>query len=178
MDAVLTPFTPKLLSHLLGVRTGRIGGMAFSFLYLALRAVLGALVRSRRGLHVKDIELLVLRHELEILRRQVARPQLGMVDRALLAAAACHLPRSSRRMLLVTPRTLLRWHQALVRRKWRQAAGRRGRPPLPAEVREVVWRLARQNPRWGHRRVFGGLGKLGFGGSPTSIPPALAPPRA
>jgi hypothetical protein len=80
--------------------------MAFSFLYLALRALLGALVRSRRGLHVKDIELLVLRHELEILRRQVARPQLGMVDRALLAAAACHLPRSSRRMLLLTPRTL------------------------------------------------------------------------
>lgn len=72
-----------------------------------LRALLGALVRSRRGLHVKDIELLVLRHELEILRRQVVRPKLRMADRALLAAAACHLPRSSR---LVTPRTLLRWH--------------------------------------------------------------------
>ena len=63
--------------------------MAFSFLYLAVRALLGALVRSRRGLHVKDVELLVLRHELEILRRQVARPELRMVDRALLAAAAC-----------------------------------------------------------------------------------------
>jgi hypothetical protein len=69
--------------------------MVFSFLYLALRALLGALVRSRRGLHVKDIELLVLRHELEILRRQVARPKLGAADRALLAAFACHLPRSS-----------------------------------------------------------------------------------
>ena len=68
--------------------------MAFSFLYLAVRALLGALVRSRRGLHVKDVELLVLRHELEILRRQIARPKLRMVDRALLAAAACHLPRS------------------------------------------------------------------------------------
>jgi|SRR5438132_7106471 len=64
--------------------------MAFSFLYLALRALLGALVRSRRGLHVKDIELLVLRHELEMLRRQVARPKLAMADRALLAAAARH----------------------------------------------------------------------------------------
>jgi putative transposase len=63
--------------------------MAFSFLYLALRALLGALVRSRRGLHVKDVELLVLRHELEILRRQVVRPELRTVDRALLAAAAC-----------------------------------------------------------------------------------------
>ena len=105
--------------------------MIFSFLYLAVRALLGALVRSRRGLQVKDIELLVLRHELEILRRQVAQPRLGAADRALLAAAACHLPRSSVGVLLVTPRTLLRWHQALVRRKWRQPAGRRGRPPVP-----------------------------------------------
>src|SRR3954463_7225946 len=71
---------------------GRISGTALSFLYLAVRTLLGALVRSRRGLHVKDIELLVLRHELEILRRQVARPKLGTSDRALLAAAACHLP--------------------------------------------------------------------------------------
>src|SRR5215216_2670180 len=99
--------------------------MAFSFLYLAVRALLGALLRSRRSLHVKDVELLVLRHELEILRRQVARPDLRMADRALLAAAACHLPRSSRGVLLVTPRTLLRWHQALVRRRWRQPVGRR-----------------------------------------------------
>jgi hypothetical protein len=72
----------------LGARAGRIGSMAFLFLYLALRALLGALVRSRRGLHVKDVELLVLRHELEILRRQVARPKLATTDRALLAAAA------------------------------------------------------------------------------------------
>src|SRR5947207_10171730 len=89
------------------------GGVAFSFLYLAVRALLGVLLRSRRGLYVKDVELLVLRHELEILRRQVVRPELRMVDRALLAAAACHLPRSSRSVLLVTPRTLLRWHQRL-----------------------------------------------------------------
>jgi putative transposase len=70
--------------------------MAFSLLYLAVRVLLGALVRSRRGLDMKDIELLVLRHELEIMRRQVARPKLKPTDRALLAAAACHLPRSSR----------------------------------------------------------------------------------
>src|SRR5207247_11177113 len=80
--------------------------MALSFLYLAVRALLGALVRSRRGMHVKDVELLVLRHELEILRRQVARPKLGAADRALLAAFACHLPRSSVGGLLVRPRTL------------------------------------------------------------------------
>jgi putative transposase len=111
---------------------------------------------------VNDIELLVLRHELEILGRQVARPKLGASDRALLAAAACHLPRSSRGVLLVTPRTLLRWHRALVRRKWRQPAGRRGRPPLSAEIRELVLRLARENTRWGHRRICGELAKLGL----------------
>ena len=108
------------------------------FLYLVVRALFGALVRSCRGLHVKDVELLVLRHELEILRRQVTRPELRMVNRALLAAAACHLPRSSRGVLLVTPRTLLRWHQGLVRRKWRQAAGQRGRPSLPAETFQML----------------------------------------
>src|SRR6266498_6094522 len=151
--------------------------MVFSFLYLSFRAVLGALIRSRRGLDLKDIELLVLRHELEVLRRQVARPKLNPADRALLAAFACYLPRSSRGARLVTPRTLLRWHQALVRRKWRQPSGRRGRPPLPAEVRELVLRLARENPRWGHRRICGELAKLGLEVSPTSIRRLLARAR-
>jgi putative transposase len=151
--------------------------MVFSFFYLAFRALLGALVRSRRGLDLNDIELLVLRHELEVLRRQVALPKLNASDRALLAAAARHLPRSSRGVLLVTPRTLLRWHRALVRRKWRQPAARRGRPPLPAEVRELVLRLARENPRWGHRRICGELAKLGFEVSPTSIRRLLARAR-
>jgi putative transposase len=148
--------------------------MVFSFLYLALRALLGALVRSRRGLHVKDIELLVLRHELEILRRQVARPRLGAADRALLAGLRLSPAAVVVRRTLVTPRTLFRWHRALVRRKWRQPAGRRGRPPLSAEVRELVLRLARENPRWGHRRICGELAKLGFRVSPTSIRRLLA----
>jgi hypothetical protein len=122
--------------------------MVLSFLYIAFRALLGTLVRSRRGLDVKDIELIVLRHELEVLRRQVVRPKLRPVDRALLAAAASELPRSLRDTRLVTPRTLLRWHRALVRRKWRQTSARRGRPPLTVEVQELVLRLARENPRW------------------------------
>jgi putative transposase len=151
--------------------------MAFSFLYLAVRALLGVLIRSRRGLHVNHIELLVLRHELEILRRQVACPKLRMVDRALLAAAAYHLPRSRHGVLLVSPRTVLRWHQALVRRKWRQSTGQCGRPKLPAEVRELVLRLARENPRWGHRRICGELAKLGLRVSPTSIRRLLAQAR-
>jgi putative transposase len=143
--------------------------MVFSFLYLAVRALLGALVRSRRGLDVKDVELLVLRHELEVLRRQVRRPRPRPADRALLAAAASHLPSPARAARLVTPRTLLRWHRALVRRKWRQPSVRRGRPRLAAEVRELVLRLARENPRWGHRRICGELAKLGLNVSPTSV---------
>jgi putative transposase len=142
--------------------------VAIAFLYLAFRALLGVLLRFRR-LDAKDVELLVLRHELEVLRRQVARPKLRAADRALLAAAACHLPRASRGARLVTPRTLLRWHRALVRSEWRQPPGTRGRPPLPAEVRALVLRLARENPRWGHRRITGELAKLGLRASPTTI---------
>jgi hypothetical protein len=145
--------------------------MAFSFLYLVVRAVLGALVRSRRGLDVKDVELLVLRHGLAILRRQVGRPKLRMADRALLAAAAVHLPRPQRTVLLVTPRTLLRWHRALVRRKWRQPSGRVGRPPLSPEVRELVLRLARENSRWGHRRICGEPGEARRPGIADEHPP-------
>jgi putative transposase len=148
--------------------------MAVSFLYLAFRALLGTLLRSRRGLDAKDIELLVLRHELEVLRRQGARPKLRAADRALLAATACHLPRSFRDARLVTPRTLLRWHRALVRRKWRQSPDQRGRPPVPAEVQAAVLRLARENPRWGHRRISGELAKLGLRVSPTTIRRLLA----
>jgi transposase InsO family protein len=148
--------------------------MVLSFLYLAFRALLGALVRSRRGLDLKDIELIVMRHELDVLRRQVARPKLRPADRALLAAAAVQLPRPLRDARLVTPRTLLRWHRALVRRKWRQPCGRRGRPPLTLEVQELVLRLACENPRWGYRRICGELGKLGLHVSSTSVRRLLA----
>ena len=118
--------------------------MFFSLLYLALRALLGLVVRSRRGPDVKDVELLVLRHELGVLRRQAGRPRFRRADRALLAAAACHLPRSSALSLLVTPRTLLRWHRSLVRWKWRRYSKRPGRPRLSSQVRELVLRLARR----------------------------------
>ena len=162
------------MSHSFCARLGGSAVMALSFLYLAFRALLGALVRSRRGLDVKDLELLVLRHELAVLRRQVARPKLRAADRALLAAASCQVPRPSRGARLVTPRTLLRWHRALVRKKWRQPPGQRGRSPVPAEVRALVVRLARENPRWGHRRITGELAKLGLRVSPTTVRRLLA----
>ena len=164
--------SPRLVAQL-----GRIGGMFLSFAYLALRALLGLLVRSRRGLDIKDIELMVLRHELDVLRRQVERLTVRIVDRALLAAGACHLPRSAGLVPLVTPRTLLRWHQALVRRKWRPDGRRPGRPRLSAEIQELVLRLARENPRWGHRRISGELAKLVPQASPTSIRRLLAQAR-
>jgi putative transposase len=117
--------------------------MFFSFAYLALRTLIGLLLRSRRGPDVKDLELMVLRHELDVLRRHIDRPTLRPADRALLAAGACHLPRSVRSVRLVTPRTLLRWHRALVRRKWCQDGRGPGRPRLSAEIQELVLRLAR-----------------------------------
>lgn len=95
----------------------------------------------------QDIELMVLRHELAVLRRQVERPTLRIVDRALLAAAACHRPRSASSVRLVTPRTLLRWHQALVRRKWRQDGRRPGRPRLSAIRRLLAQARLHPAPR-------------------------------
>jgi putative transposase len=112
---------------------------------------------------------MVLRHELDVLRRHIDRPTLRPADRALLAAGACHLPRSVRSVRLVTPRTLLRWHRALVRRKWCQDGRGPGRPRLSAEIHELVLRLARENPRWGHRRISGELEKLGLQASPTTV---------
>ena len=112
---------------------------------------------------------MVLRHELDVLRRQVARPALKPADRAFLAAAACHLPRPLNSLRLVTPSTLLRWHRAIVRRRWRQEGRRPGRPRLSSEIQELVLRLARENPCWGHRRICGELTKLGLQASPTSI---------
>src|SRR5713101_281482 len=150
--------------------------MFFSFAYLTVRALLGLLVCSRRGPDIKDIELMILR-QLDVVRRQVSRPAIRPADRAFFAAAACHLPRSSRSLRLVTPRTLLRWHQALVRRKWRQEGGRPGRPQLSAEIQQLVLRLARENPRWGHRRICGELAKLGLQASPTSVRRLLAHAR-
>jgi putative transposase len=125
--------------------------------YLAFRALLGLLVRNSRGPDVKDIELMILRHELDVLRRQISRRAFRRADRALLAAAACHLPCSAKPLLLVTPRTLLGCHRALVRRTWRQDSSRPGRPRLSAEIGELVLRLARENPCRGHRRIHGEL---------------------
>jgi putative transposase len=148
--------------------------MLVSFAYLAFVSLLKLLIRSGRHVDVKDVELLVLRHQLEVLGRQVERPKLRRRDRALMAAAGRLLPPARRHGLLVTPQTLLRWHRELVRRKWTYPHARPGRPPIDARTRELVLRLARENPRWGYQRIAGELNKLGVGVSPSSVRRLLA----
>jgi transposase len=137
-------------------------------------SLLRLLIRCGRSVDVKDIELLVLRHQLEVLRRRVERPTLRASDRALLAAAARLLPPARRQGLLVTPRTLLRWHRELVRRRWTYPRARPGRPPVDARTRALVVRLARENPRWGYQRIAGELNKLGLSVSPSTVRRLLA----
>ena len=141
--------------------------MLFSFIYLVFVSLLKLLVRRGRPAQVKDIELIVLRHQIDVLRRQVARPTLRSSDRAFLAAASRLLPSRRRHGLLVTPQTLLRWHREIVRRRWTFSRRGPGRPPIDAEKRELVLRLARENSRWGYQRISGELSKLGLSVSPS-----------
>jgi transposase InsO family protein len=135
--------------------------MTLRLLYLLFRQVLRWLALLSRSAAARDAELLMLRHEVAVLRRQAARPRVDWADRAVLAGLARLLPRPVWRGLLVQPATLLRWHRDLVRRRWTYPR-QRGRPALSAELRELVLRLARENPTWGYRRIHGELCRLSY----------------
>jgi putative transposase len=136
--------------------------------YLALRCVLRLVLLRPRSTEFKELEIVVVRHQLAVLGRQADRPQLTTTDRVFLAAASRLLPRSRSTLFLVTPITLLRWHRRMVARHWTYV-GRSGRPPIGGEIRGLVLRFARENPRWGYQRIVGELNGLGVAVSATSV---------
>ena len=142
--------------------------MFWSLCYLAFRCVLRLVLLRPRSTEFKELEIVVLRHQLAVLRRQADRPQLTTSDRVFLAAASRLLPRSRWKSFLVTPTTLLRWRRRLVARRWTYV-GRSGRPPIGGEIRELVLRFARENPRWGYQRIVGELNGLGIAVSATTV---------
>jgi putative transposase len=118
-----------------------------SWCYVLVRWLLEIVTLRACSREFKELEIIVLRHELAILRRTTRRPPIAAVDRVFLAAASRLLPRACWRCFIVTPATLLRWHRLLVTKRWTYARPV-GRPPMRRETRELLLRLARENPRW------------------------------
>jgi transposase InsO family protein len=141
----------------------------WSFAYLALQRVLQLLALALRGDRSKEIEILVLRHQVSVLRRQVHRPDLTPPDRMLLAALSQLMRRRSWATFFVTPSTLLRWHRDLIRHRWTYPHKKPGRPPTPKTIRQLVLRMAAENAGWGYQRIAGELLNLGHRVSPSTV---------
>jgi transposase InsO family protein len=137
--------------------------------YVAACRAIQLLVLLARGDATKDLEILVLRHQLTVLRRQVPRPRLEPADRVLLTAVSRVLPRTRWSCFFITPGTLLRWHRRLIAGAWTYPHRQTGRPPLDQEVQQLIVQLARENPRWGYQRIKGELIRLGVQVSATAI---------
>ena len=142
--------------------------MFISLCYLLLRRLLQLMTLGDRSPECKDLEIVVLRHQLGVLRRQTRRPVITPVDRLFLAATSRLLPSERRRSFIVTPATLLRWHRRLVAKRWTYARPA-GRPLIGREIRALVLRLAREDPRWGYQRIVGELKGLGLPVSATTV---------
>jgi transposase len=136
--------------------------VALRLIYQILTKLLSWLVLRARADSAKEIEILVLPHQLAVLRRRTRRPRLSWADRALITTLTRLLPTPRRLGLLVTPATILRWHRELVTRRWTTTPSRPGRPAIPAGLRALVLRLANENPAWGYRRIHGELAGLGY----------------
>ena len=143
--------------------------MVVSLLYLLFRRALAVAALRLRSREFKELEIVVLRHELAVLRRQVSRPRLDERDRVFLAAASRLLNGKSQHSFFVRPDTLLGWHRQLARRRWTYAGRRPGRPSVSEEIHELVLRLARENPRWGYQRIVGELAGVGVRVSATTV---------
>jgi hypothetical protein len=137
-------------------------------LYRLLCGLVRVLARAER-----ELEIIVLRHQMAILRRGGKRPQYTSADRALLAAASRLLPPERWSSFAISPRTLRRWHRALLQGYRSPRPRRLGRPPLAAETRSLITRLARENPSWGYMRIQGELKGLGISRSATTIATVL-----
>jgi putative transposase len=140
-----------------------------SFLYIALQRLFELAVLRLCSERSKDFELVAVPHQLELLRRQVKRPQLRHAARIFLAAASRVLPRHRWKAFFITPETLLRWHRLLVGRRWTYSQRGLGRPALAPETKALILRLARENPRWDYQRIVGELLKLGVRISATTV---------
>jgi putative transposase len=136
--------------------------MALSLIYFVFSKLLRWIVLRSRSDATKEIEILVLRHQLVVLRRRTPPPRLGWPDRAVLAALTRLLPTRRRYGLIVTPATILRWHRRLIARRWTTQPARSGRPAIPAGLRALAVRLATENSSWGYRRIHGELAGLGY----------------
>ena len=148
--------------------------MCLQFAFLLITRVTTWLRLSQREEAWQTAEILILRHQLAVLqRRQPRRPHLNWADRALLAALLSVIPKARRQglRLLVTPDTILRWHRAIVRRRWaaRSKRGRTGRPATRRHIKALVLRLARENPGWGYRRIHGELAGLGVNVAASTV---------
>ena len=137
--------------------------MQLRFSYLAVLRVFGWLALLARSNRARDVEILILRHQVAVLQRQVKNPRLSWADRAVLTVLARLLPRNHLRelLLIISPQTLLRWHARLVRRRWTYPRRSPGRPRTARAIRALVLEMARDNPGWGYRRIHGELAGLG-----------------